>query len=288
MPARARRLTRAGSPVDDRRCGQCSVVSRCSRRVEHFPGRSHPPSRTPTVVTIPTPSPTPQIVGTTRTVLSPLGPADSLDAGARVLETSSAVSRRGGQFTVLQYQSGGGGWYPRAGADARRMDRRRPDTHRGRHVQHVRRGGRRSPPSIRRTGVSRTSRSGRSLFRSREPGRASCSSSPTASRRSAPPACPGTRNPARHRLLVCGYTGDAELLHEKCIVHRRDTAAAAGRAATAVRGDPLQDRFVARDADRFQLSEQQPARRVRGAVQLRLAFPFPLCEAPAAITTPKP
>jgi hypothetical protein len=61
-------------------------------------------------VTIPTASPTPQIVGSTRTVVSPLGLRVH---SAPVLESSNVIGgfSQGRQFTVLQYQSGGGGWY---------------------------------------------------------------------------------------------------------------------------------------------------------------------------------
>jgi hypothetical protein len=74
------------------------------------PGTSPGASKTPTVVTISTPSPTPQIIGTTRTVLSPLGLRIH---SAPVLESSNVLGgfSQGRAFTVLQYQSGGGGWY---------------------------------------------------------------------------------------------------------------------------------------------------------------------------------
>jgi hypothetical protein len=61
------------------------------------------------VAASPTPRPTPQIVGTTRTVLSPLG--------LRIHSTPALGSTnvvgdaaQGATFTVLAYQSGGGGW----------------------------------------------------------------------------------------------------------------------------------------------------------------------------------
>jgi hypothetical protein len=75
-----------------------------------LPGTSPSPSRTPTVVMIPTPSPTAQVVGTTRTVMSPLGLRIH---SAPVLESSNVIGgfSQGRAFTVLQYQSGGGGWY---------------------------------------------------------------------------------------------------------------------------------------------------------------------------------
>ncbi len=77
-------------------------------------GSASHPSRTPTVtasaLTSPTPSPTPQIVGTTRTVLSPLGLRVH---SVPVLASSNVVGgfSQGRTFTVLAYQSGGGGWF---------------------------------------------------------------------------------------------------------------------------------------------------------------------------------
>jgi hypothetical protein len=57
-----------------------------------------------------TPSPTAQLVGTTRTVLSPLGLRVH---SVPVLDSKNVVGgfSQGRTFTVLQYQSGGGGWY---------------------------------------------------------------------------------------------------------------------------------------------------------------------------------
>ena len=73
------------------------------------PRASATASSTPTIETSPTPSPTAQIVGTTRTVLSPLG--------LRIHSTPALGSAnvvgdaaQGALFTVIDYQSGGGGW----------------------------------------------------------------------------------------------------------------------------------------------------------------------------------
>jgi hypothetical protein len=109
MPARARSLTRAGSPVMAVAAvalGCVVLLTACGG----LPGTSPSPSGTPNIVRIPTPSPALQIVGTTRTVVSPLGLRVH---STPVLESSNVVGgfSQGRQFTVLQYQSGGGGWY---------------------------------------------------------------------------------------------------------------------------------------------------------------------------------
>ena len=78
MPARPRCLTHRGIPRVPpvfslaAAVGALVMVSGCAG-VPSSPSRTPPPSSTPTAVTTVTPSPTPQLVGTTRTVLSPLG-----------------------------------------------------------------------------------------------------------------------------------------------------------------------------------------------------------------------
>jgi hypothetical protein len=71
---------------------------------------SRTPSTTPTPVVIATPTPTPQLVGSTRTVLSPLGLRIH---SAPVLTSKNVIGgfSQGRTFTVLEYQSSGGGWY---------------------------------------------------------------------------------------------------------------------------------------------------------------------------------
>ena len=72
------------------------------------------------------------------------------------------------------------------------------------------------------------------------------------------------------------------LLHEGGVVHRRDGCAAPGReAAVLCRGAP-QVRLGTRNADRIQLPDQQSwLRRLLGDMYNSIAFPYPLCEAPA-------
>lgn len=72
-------------------------------------GTSPTPSTVPTTATSPTLSPTPAIVGSSRTVLSPLGLRIH---SAPALGSANVVGNfgQGAFFTVLDYQSGGGGW----------------------------------------------------------------------------------------------------------------------------------------------------------------------------------
>jgi hypothetical protein len=101
MPARARRLIAAGLPAVT-----AALIAACGGT----PSRTSPtPSTVPTSATSPTPSPTPAIVGSSRTVLSPLGLRIH---SAPALGSANVVGNfgQGASFTVLDYQSGGGGW----------------------------------------------------------------------------------------------------------------------------------------------------------------------------------
>jgi hypothetical protein len=111
MPARARRLTRAGVPattVAALATGAIVLLAACAG-VPSSPSRTASPKPTSAVV-VPTTSPTPALVGSTRTVLSPLGlrihSAPALVAGNVIGGFS-----QGRSFSVLAYQSGGGGWF---------------------------------------------------------------------------------------------------------------------------------------------------------------------------------
>jgi len=110
MPARARRLIRAGFPATTAAAlaAAVAVLLAACAGVPSSPTRT--PSAGPTLVTSPTPSPTPQLVGTTRTVLSPLGLRIH---SAPVLASTNVIGgfSQGRTFTVLEYQSGGGGWF---------------------------------------------------------------------------------------------------------------------------------------------------------------------------------
>jgi hypothetical protein len=101
MPARARRLIAAGLPAVT-----AALIAACGGT----PSRTSPTlSTVPTGATSPTPSPTPVIVGSSRTVLSPLGLRIH---SAPALGSANVVGNfgQGASFTVLDYQSGGGGW----------------------------------------------------------------------------------------------------------------------------------------------------------------------------------
>jgi len=101
MPARARRLTSAGLAA-----GIAALLAACGS----VSTRTTPTvTGAPSIAVSPTPSPTPQLVGTTRTVLSPLGLRIH---SAPALGSANVIANaaQGAIFTVLDYQSGGGGW----------------------------------------------------------------------------------------------------------------------------------------------------------------------------------
>jgi hypothetical protein len=89
--------------------GAIVMVSACAG-VPSTPSSTQSRAPTPTAVTVSTPSPTPQLAGTTRTVLSPLGLRIH---SAPVLDSKNVLGgfSQGRTFTVLEYQSGGGGWF---------------------------------------------------------------------------------------------------------------------------------------------------------------------------------
>jgi hypothetical protein len=101
MPARARSLTSAGLAV-----GIAVLLGACGATSSHG---SPSATAAPSIATSPTPSPTPQLVGTTRTVLSPLGLRIH---SSPALGSANVVgdAAQGATFSVLAYQSGGGGW----------------------------------------------------------------------------------------------------------------------------------------------------------------------------------
>jgi hypothetical protein len=101
MPARARRLTSACLAA-----GIAALLAACGTA----PSKASPTvTGAPSIAVSPTPSPTPQLVGTTRTVLSPLGLRIH---SAPTLGSANVIANaaQGAIFTVLDYQSGGGGW----------------------------------------------------------------------------------------------------------------------------------------------------------------------------------
>jgi hypothetical protein len=101
MPARARRLRFAVLAT-----ATAALIAACGSTP---PPTSPTATGAPSIAVSPTASPTAQIVGTTRTVLSPLG--------LRIHSTPALGSAnvvgdaaQGATFTVLDIQSGGGGW----------------------------------------------------------------------------------------------------------------------------------------------------------------------------------
>jgi Bacterial SH3 domain len=101
MHARARRLKFAGLAA-----ATAALIAACGSAP---PKASPSATGAPTIAATPTPSPTAQIVGTTRTVLSPLGLRIH---SAPALGSANVVGNaaQGATVTVLDYQSGGGGW----------------------------------------------------------------------------------------------------------------------------------------------------------------------------------
>ncbi len=285
MPARARRLTRAGSPVMTVAAvalGCVALFTACGS----LPGTSSPPpSNTPSVVTISTPSPTPQIVGTTRTVVSPLGLRVH---STPVLESSNVVGgfSQGRQFTVLQYQSGGGGWY---------------------RVQGQSLGGWIvADPTLTAEGAFNTfaeadgftalypqnwgfqNESFGTLFVPQQgTGQSIVLEVANSLKSFGAEGLPGYTQSSSSPALVCGYTGALSYYMKNA------TSTGATPPPLPVARQPLyaEVRFRIDSSHavligfNYQNSSQLD---VFAALYNSLAFPFPLCEAPAAITTPKP
>jgi hypothetical protein len=241
MPGRPRRLTHGGIPrvppvfALAAAAGALVMVSGCAG-VPSTPSRTPPPSSTPTAVTIVTPSPTPQLVGTTRTVLSPLGLRIH---SAPVLDSKNVLGgfSQGRTFTVLEYQSGGGGWFRVQG-----------QTLTGWVV---------ADPSL--------------------------SAASTFNRYSA--GLPGYTPSSSASVLVCGYTGTLAY-YVKAVSYTGPTPV-----PLPVARQPLyaEIRLTIDSTHAMLLGfnyENSSQLDVFSALYNSIAFPFPLCEAPAA--TPKP
>ena len=185
----------------------------------------------------------------------------------------SAGSRREATFTVLDYQSGGGGWLRVQGqsmagwivADPTLTRRARSTSSRSQTA---------SPRCTRRPGASSRSRSASSFVpqqgRAEHAARDRADAQVVRGRR----ACPAIRSPAQHRLSCAATPARLSTTRKMQRQHRRDADRAARRATTpALRRDPHQVRRDARDADRVQLPEQRAARRVRGRCTTRSRSP---------------
>jgi hypothetical protein len=284
MSARARRLTRAGLPASTAAvlaAGAAMLLAACAG-VPSSPSRT--PTARPTTVAIPTPSPTAQIVGTTRTVLSPLG--------LRVHSVPALGSKnviggfsQGRSFTVLEYQSGGGGWFRVQGRTLA--------------------GWVVADPALTAVGTFNTyseadgvsalypqnwgfqQESFGTLFVPQAGSSASAVLEMAASLKSFGPAgLPGYAPATSAPIVVCGYTGTLGY-YTKDVAYTGPTPA-----PLPVARQPLYAEVrLAIDATHAMLIafnyQNTNQLDVYAALYNSVAFPFPRCEAPA-VTTPRP
>jgi hypothetical protein len=285
MSARARRLTQAGVPA----MTVATVVLGCAALLTGcggLPGTSsRPPTRTPTVVIIPTPTPTPQIVGTTRTVLSPLGLRIH---SAPLLESSNVVGgfSQGRQFTVLQYQSGGGGWYKVQGQTLGGWIVADPTlTAEGTYNLFAESNG--VTALYPQTWGFQNESFGTLFVPQQGSGQSIVLEIANSLASFGAPGLPGYMQSSSTSALVCGYTGTLSYYAKEA------SYSGATPPALPVSREPLyaEVRFKI-DASHamligfnYQNSSQLD---VFSALYNSLSFPFPLCEAPAAATTPTP
>jgi hypothetical protein len=250
-----------------------------------LPGTSHPPTRTPTVVTIPTPSPTPQIVGSTRTVVSPLGLRVH---STPVLESSNVVGgfSQGRQFTVLQYQSGGGGWYRVQGQTLSGWIVADPTlTAAGAYNTYAQADG---VTALYPQDWGFQNESFGTLFVPQQGSGQSIVVEIANSLASfGAPGLPGYAQSSSSSTLVCGYTGTLSYYT------KNTSASGATPAPLPVARQPFyaEVRFKI-DASHAMLLgfnyQNSSELDVFAALYNSIAFPFPLCEAPAATPIPKP
>jgi hypothetical protein len=250
-----------------------------------LPGTSHPPSRTAKVVTISTPSPTPQIVGTTRTVVSPLGLRVH---STPVLESSNVVGgfSQGRQLTVLQYQSGGGGWYRVQGQTLGGWVVADPTlTAAGTFNQFAEADG---VTALYPQDWGFQNESFGTLFVPQQgTGQSIVLEIANSLQSFGAEGLPGYTQSSSSPTLVCGYTGTLSYY-------------AKGASSTGATPTPLPVTRQALYAEvRFRIDsshamligfnyQNSTQLDVFAALYNSLAFPFPLCEAPATTPTPKP
>jgi hypothetical protein len=284
MPARARRLTGAGPPssaVAAAVLGCVALLAGCGA----LPGTTHPPSRTPTVVTIPTPSPTPQIVGTTRTVLSPLGLRIH---SAPVLESGNVTGgfSQGRSFTVLQYQSGGGGWFRVQGQTLGGWIVADPTlTAEGTFNTYAESDG---VSALYPDNWGFQNESYGTLFIPQQgTGQSILLELANSLASYGAPGLPGYTQSSSSPVLVCGYTGTLSFYTKEASY----TGATPPPLPVAREPFYAEIRFKIDSTHamligfNYQNSSQLT---VFDALYNSVSFPFPLCEAPAATTTPKP
>jgi hypothetical protein len=285
MSARARRLTQAGVPA----MTVATVVLGCAALLTGcggLPGTSsRPPTRTPTVVIIPTPTPTPQIVGTTRTVLSPLGLRIH---SAPLLESSNVVGgfSQGRQFTVLQYQSGGGGWYKVQGQTLGGWIVADPTlTAEGTYNLFAESNG--VTALYPQTWGFQNESFGTLFVPQQGSGQSIVLEIANSLASFGAPGLPGDMQSSSTSALVCGYTGTLSYYAKNA------SSTGATPPPLPVARQPLyaEVRFRIDSSHavligfNYQASSQLD---VFAALYNSLAFPFPLCEAPAVAATPKP
>jgi len=284
MSARARRLTRAGSPamtVAAVLLACVALVTACAGVPKSSPGAS----KTPTVITIPTPSPTPQIVGTTRTVLSPLGLRVH---SAPVLDSENVIGgfTQGRAFTVLQYQSGGGGWFRAQGQTLSGWVVADPTlTAEGTFNMFAEADG---VTALYPQDWGFQNESFGTLFVPQQGTGQSILLEIAGSLESfGAPGLPGYTQSSSSSALVCGYTGTLSYYAKNA------SSTGATPAPLPVARQPLYAEIRVRiDSTHAMLIgfnyQNSSELDVFAALDNSVAFPFPLCEAPAAVTTPKP
>ena len=280
MPARARRLTRAGLPaaVALLAAGAVALLAACAG-VPSSPTRT--PSARPTEVAITTPSATPQLVGTTRTVLSPLGLRIH---SVPVLDSKNVIGgfSQGRTFTVLEYQSGGGGWFRVQGRTLTGWVVADPSlTAAGTFNSYSEADGV-SALYPQRWGFQQESFG--ALFVPQQGSTASAVLETANSLKSFGPAgLPGYTQSSTAPVVVCGYTGTlASYAKEQS--YTGPTPAPLPVARQPLYAEirfTIDSTHAMRIGFNYQNSSQLD---VFSALYNSLAFPFPLCEAPAAAT----
>ena len=257
MSARARRLTCAGLAA------AAVTLAGCGSSSHSNPTPT--PSGTHTTPVSPTPSATPVLVGTTRTVLSPLGLRIH---SAPALGSSNVVgdAAEGATFSVLQYQSGGGGWFRVQGRSVTGWIVADPTlTAQGTFNAYQSADGN---ALLYPQDWAFQQESYGAIFLPQQGKQNIVLETGTTLASFGQPGLAGYTQAMSGSVVVCGYTGTLTQYVKNPSYTGRNADAAAGAAPAAVRGDPAQVRHLACDVDRIRLREQQPARCVRGSVQL--------------------
>ena len=265
-------------PGNDRRGARdrCDRAACGLRRCAVEPVADGTPKPTASVV-VPTPSPTPALVGSTRTVLSPLG--------LRVHSAPALVSgnviggfSQGRSFSVLAYQSGGGGWFHVQGRTLAGWVVADPAlTAAGTFNTYSEADGcHRAVPADVGLPAGDLWNAVRTAAGDHDSAVLETAEQPQVLRCSGAAGIPGDERDADRRLRLHRH---ARLLHEGDVVHGCDAGTAAGPATAALcRDAPRSDSTHAMLIGfNYQNSSQLD---VFSALYNSIAFPFPLCEAP--------